>query len=127
MKKSLLIILALFIGCASFVPVHTFTKTGFGEKRQPFPEDCEIVVLSSSPKDLDYEEIGMCVAQTPGGGMLYDATPKLIAELKECACVNGGNAIVFSMNQVKESNMMGLEISQQKVKGSAIVLFVKTK
>ena len=127
MKKSLLIILGLFIGCAAFVPLHTFTKTGFGEKRQPLPEDCEIVVLSSNPKDLDHEEVGICNAQAPGGGMIADNTPKMIAELKKCACLNGGNSIVFSMNSVNESNMMGVQLSQQKVTGSATVLFVEIK
>ena len=64
-----------FGGCA---PNHTFIKTGFGEKKQPLPGDCEIFVLSNNPKDLDYEEIGICNAQAPGKNL---PTQKMIAEL----------------------------------------------
>jgi len=129
MKKFLIVSISFILGCAAMVPHHTFTKTGFTEIREPCPDtdNYEIVVLTRLPSDLEYDELGICNAYAPGGGLIADNTPMMIKELKKCACLNGGNAIAFSMNDIKSTGLHGMEASQQKIEGFGTVLFVRTK
>jgi hypothetical protein len=101
-----------------------FTKTGFDTKaRPPLADNCPVTVLESMPADRPYEELGFCNASAPGGGVISDKTPDAIAELKRCACRNGGNAIVFKA--ADEHGMQSIfGYSQQKVTARATVLFV---
>lgn len=110
-------------GCAG----HTFTKTGFNTSPiDPQPEHCEIVVLQSFPIDRECIELGFCHASVPGGGLIRDATPDVIKELKKCACLNGGNAIIMATDS-EAGIMTAFGYSQQKVKARATVIFVYPK
>ena len=122
MKQTLLIItsLMLVVGCSQ----HSFTKTSFTQPRAPQMENCTIVVLQRFPVDMEYEELGICHASVPGGGIIADNTPKAINELKKCACLNGGNAIVMRPGNIKSTGLSGMEFSQQKVEASATVIYV---
>lgn len=53
-------------------------------------------------------------------------TTKAIAEIQECACKNGGNAMVF-LGDAESGFHSGFGYSQQRVKARAIVLFVFPK
>ena len=114
------VVLISLLGCTS----SNFTKTGFDTNtRPPLPETCPVTVLESMPTDRPYEELGFCNASAPGGGVISDKTPDAIAELKRCACRNGGNSIVL-----KAADERGMHsafgYSQQKVMARATVLFV---
>ncbi len=120
MRKATVVIALSLLGCTS----SNFTKTGFDTKtRPPLADNCPVVVLESMPTDRPYEELGFCNASAPGGGVISDKTPDAIAELKRCACRNGGNAIVF-----KTGDERGVQspfgYSQQKVMARATILFV---
>lgn len=123
--KKISIMLAIFLlwGCAR----HTFTKTGFSTSPiSPKPSHCEIVVLQGFPADRKYIELGFCHASVPGGGVIRDATPDVIRELKKCACLNGGNAIV--MGTENETGILTIfGYSQQRVKLRATIIYVYPK
>jgi len=58
--------------------------------------------------------------------MITDNTPKAIAELQQCACQNGGNAMIFH-GEGESGFHTGLGYSQQRVKAHATVLYVYPK
>ena len=106
-------------GCAS----HNFIPTGMTSSALP-PQspDCGARVLLQMPTGSNIREIGLCMAQTPGGGMISDNTPGAILELQRCACLHGGNAIVLS--GMGEAGMMGsaLGYSQQVAKAQGVAI-----
>ena len=112
----------LFPGCTS----TSFTRTGFDLPPVPPPSPCQAVVLQNPPSDRKFVELGFCITSVPGGGIITDNTPKAIAELQECACKNGGNAMVF-LGDSESGFHSGFGYSQQRVKARAIVLFVFPK
>ena len=114
------LLLTSVLACTS----SNFTKTGFDAKvRPPLADTCPVTVLESMPTDRPFEELGFCNASAPGGGVISDKTPDAIAELKRCACRNGGNAIVFKTAD-ERGMQSGFGYSQQRVMARATVLFV---
>lgn len=123
MKRALLVMLALVLpGCTS----TSFTRTGFDAPPPRQPGPCSAVVLQHEPSDRKFIEIGFCTTSVPGGGVITDNTPNAIAELRQCACQNGGNAIVFH-GEGESGVHTGFGYSQQRVKAHATVLFVFPK
>ena len=112
----------LFLGCTS----TSFTRTGFDLPPAPPPFPCQAVVLQNPPSDRKFIELGFCITSVPGGGIITDNTPKAITELQECACKNGGNAMVF-LGDSEAGLHSAFGYSQQRVKARAIVLFVLPK
>ena len=116
------ILALLLLGCTS----TSFTRTGFDLPPAPPPSPCQAVVLQNPPSDRKFVELGFCITSVPGGGIITDNTPKAIAELQECTCKNGGNAMVF-LGDSESGFHSGFGYSQQRVKARAIVLFVFPK
>src|SRR5262245_5392044 len=122
MRRISLFLLAATVACTS----TSFTRTGFDSPPPRPPGPCSAVVLQHPPTDRRYVEIGFCTTAVPGGGVITDNTPKAIRELQECACQNGGNAILF--HGEGESGMQSaFGYSQQRVKAHATVLYVYPK
>jgi hypothetical protein len=124
MKGRFALTLALFAaGCTS----TSFTRTGFdtAPPRQP-GERCQAVVLQRPPSDRQFIELGFCSTSMPGGGIVTDKTPEAIKELQDCACKNGGNAIVY-FGDSESGYHTGVGYSQQHVKARASVLYVYPK
>jgi len=112
----------LLLGCTS----TSFTRTGFDSPPAPPSSPCQAVILQNPPTDRKFVELGFCITSVPGGGIITDNTSKAIAELQECTCKNGGNALVF-LGDSESGFHSGLGYSQQRVKARAIVLFVFPK
>lgn len=118
--KSLHIISVLMLtGCAqsTFIPTGLTSHSAVNTNK-----DCNAKVLTSAPS-VKFEDIGLCLAEAPGGGIVRDATIDVVQELQKCACSNGGEALI--LNSTDEAGLIGLGIggySQQKVKGKAIVI-----
>jgi hypothetical protein len=104
-----------------------FTRTGFeaAPPRQP-GEPCQAVVLQRPPSDRQFIELDFCTTSMPGGGVITDKTPAAIKELQDCACQNGGNAIVY-FGDSESGIHSGLGYSQQHIKARASVLYVYPK
>ena len=123
MKKTLpLLLLCLAPACTS----TNFIKTGFETAPPRPPGPCSATVLQDFPADRQYVELGLCTTSMPGGGLIADKTPKAVQELQECACKNGGNAIVL-LGSGDSGYQTTFGYSQQTVKASAKVLFVFPK
>ncbi len=106
-------------GCGT----HKFVPTGMSNNTYaPKSSKCGEKMLRSFPKDVAFEEIGISYGQTPGGGVMSDKTPEAIAELQECACLNGGDAFVLA--STRDSGFHGTlgGYSQQVAKAEGIVI-----
>ena len=123
MKRAFLLACVAFAaGCTS----TSFTRTGFDPPPARSPGPCTAVVLQHDPTDRKFIEIGFCTTSVPGGGVITDNTPDAIRELQECACKNGGNAIVFH-GEGESGVHTGFGYSQQRVKAHGTVLYVYPK
>ncbi len=116
----------LVVLTASACTSTSFTRTGFDSPPPRQPGPCSAVVLEHPPTDRKYVEIGFCTTSVPGGGVITDNTPNAIRELQECACQNGGNAIVFH-GEGESGIHSAFGYSQQRVKAHATVLYVFPK
>lgn len=118
----ILLLSLLLTGCAS----HRFVPTGMDQTvRTPKPENCNAQILLRFPNNTVYSEIGLCMAQVPGGGMISDKTPEAIAQLQRCSCLAGGDAIVL-----QGTNDAGIipafgGYSQQVAKSQGVVIIFK--
>lgn len=117
-KLSTLLFILPLIACSS----HEFIKTGEQPTYTAKPENCGATIYRTPPKDKRYQELGICISSVPGGGVISDNTPDAIRELQKCACLQGGDAIIFS--GTSESGMVGAltGASQQQVKASGIAI-----
>lgn len=119
----------LFLFGIAFLPAcssTSFTRTGFESPPPSSLGPCTAVVLQRPPSDRDYIELGFCTTSVPGGGIITDNTPKAIRALQQCACSNGGNAIILHGDS-ESGYHTGFGYSQQRVKARATVLFVHPK
>ncbi|MBW3670189.1 MAG: hypothetical protein KY432_00800 [Acidobacteria bacterium] len=120
MKRYIILIGALVLSsCTS----TNFVKTGFDQAPPSALGPCSAVVLQEPPDERRYIEIGFCTTSTPGGGVITDKTPEAIRQLQQCACKNGGNAIVYEPES-EAGIHTGFGYSQQRVKARATVLYV---
>ena len=122
MKRLSIAILALSLtACAS----HEFIKTGESQAHAAKPADCGATIYRTPPTDKQYQELGICMASAPGGDIMSDNTPDAIRELKKCACLQGGDAII--LGGTSESGMVGAVTgsSQQQVKASGVAIKYK--
>jgi hypothetical protein len=119
---SILLFPLVLAGCAN----HSFVPIGMSaETLVPKPASCGAKVLLRPPKNMQYSEVGICMARAPGGGMVTDNTPMAIKELQKCACLQGGDAIVLS--GANESGIIPAfgGYSQQSAKAEGIVIVFK--
>lgn len=103
-------------GCSS----HRFVATGDSPKVASKGTQCGATVLLSAP-NTPYQELGICYAQVPGGGMISDKTPEAIEELQKCACEAGGDAVLLGGTN-DQSTMTMYGATQQNVKTQGIVI-----
>jgi hypothetical protein len=120
---SVLFFAALTTACTT----HRFVPVGMTQPNHTKPADCAATILLRAPSDTPYSEIGICMAQTPGGGMISDNTPEAIGELRRCACLSGGDAIILG-----NSNEAGIVpawggYSQQVAKAQGIVIIFENQ
>ena len=119
----LFVILAVLLsGCSS----HRFVPIGMASSAiSAKPENCGAKILLHAPSGVEYEEIGICYGQTPGGGMISDKTPEAIIELQKCACVHGGDAIL--LGGTGDAGVMPAfgGYSQQVAKAQGVVIVFK--
>jgi len=116
------IVAVIATGCVR----STFIPTGLnGHNFEPQSPACGAKVLLAAPKGVSFQEIGICMAQAPGGGIVSDNTPDAIFELQRCACLHGGNAIV--LGGTNEAGLLGgvTGYSQQVAKARGIVIRVE--
>ena len=122
MKRLSIAMLALSLtACAS----HEFIKTGESQAHAAKPADCGATIYRTPPTDKQYQELGICMASAPGGGIVSDNTPDAIRELQKCACLQGGDTII--LGGTSESGMVGAVTgsSQQQVKASGVAIKYK--
>lgn len=123
MKKLLtgLSVIALLSGCTS----HEFIKTGAHDGYQPKHENCGAHIFRSAPKGQDFIELGLCMATSPGGGVISDNTPDAVRELQKCTCLQGGDAVI--LQNMSENGTVGSAFgtSQQQVKVTGIAIKYK--
>lgn len=116
-------LLFLFLtGCANF----KFIKTGFQtENLSPLGENAEVYVITSIPKDASKViELGICKGTAPGGGVISDRTDKAIDQLKKCARLNGGNAIILGSNS-EGGYLSEIGYSQQVAKAQGVIYYIE--
>jgi|GEM_PF-2288082 len=111
-----IIIMVALPGCAS----HRFVATGDAPKVASKGIQCGATVLLSAPS-TPYQELGICYAQVPGGGIISDNTPEAIEELQKCACEAGGDAVLLGGTN-DQSTMTMYGATQQNVKTQGIVI-----
>ncbi|MDC9563921.1 MULTISPECIES: hypothetical protein [unclassified Pseudoalteromonas] len=119
MKKLSVVLLSLALSaCAG----HEFIKTGESQNYTAKNEDCGVTIFRAPPRGKQYQELGICMASAPGGGIISDNTPDAIRELQKCACLQGADAIVLS--GISEAGAVGFVTgpSQQKVKATGIAI-----
>ncbi|MBN2867002.1 MAG: hypothetical protein JXK16_13420 [Thiotrichales bacterium] len=119
-KKYLFVFVVLMLNACT---THRFIPTGISQVTRPAkPANCGAKVLLRSPENIKFSEIGICMAQAPGGGMISDNTPDAIAELQRCACLQGGDAVILSgMNEAGVIPSFG-GYSQQVAKSQGVVI-----
>jgi hypothetical protein len=110
------LVLVALQGCSS----HRFVATGDAPKVDSKGANCGATVLISVPS-TPYQELGICYAQVPGGGMISDNTPEAIEELQKCACEAGGDAVLLGGTN-DQSTMTMYGSTQQNVKTQGIVI-----
>ncbi len=107
---SVLSIIVIITGCSHSA---NFIKTG------PFmvakPGNCPIEVFNSKNPEREYQELGVIESEGQYG---YDSFEKVLPELKEEACENGGDAIIIKSIQkyVDNSNSEKIYINATVIK-----------
>ena len=117
--SGLLLIVLATTSCAS----HRFIPTGMANSTAlSKPKDCGAKVLLRQPVNIKYSELGICMAQTLGGGMISDNTPEAIIELQKCACLHGGDAVILG-GTIEAGVIPGFGgYSQQVAKSQGVVI-----
>jgi len=96
MKKFLFIVnISFFFMTGCGVRTHFLISESNSKQFELRESGCSIeMLLYEAPIDKRYDEIGMCTGSYPSYNR--KAYKKVIQALKDCACNQGGNAMVYS-------------------------------
>ena len=117
-KQAMLILTIFFIGCGTrshFTPLGTsgvFPSKGKG---------CPLEILNEVPQDRKYKQIGVC--RSSNNDYIEGNINKAFEAVTNCACENGGNAIVYKTENDKFNYDIIGQITSAHT--SAIVLFIE--
>jgi hypothetical protein len=112
----------LALGCAG----TSFTREGLEEPPPPPQSPCQVTVFQHVPRGDTFTELGQCSVSIYGGGILFDNSPRAVKKLQECACEQGGNAIVLLDNFQAGANTM-MKYAERRIRARASVLLVAPK